>query len=680
MVPEAKDRAAILIIYHQSATIVQHSAKSAITASLKRLGALRMDSDFAQVAAMKPETAPRPFSRPGWIFELKYDGFRALIERKNGEAQISYRSGRGATSIFPEIADAVAALPFDLIIDGEIVIVDGNGRPDFNALQRRGQRTRPIDAARAAAAAPATFFAFDLLALDGYDLRKLPLTARKDLLRQVLALAGSNTVRYTDEVAERGEDLFAAVAQLGLEGVVAKRADSPYRAGYSSDWLKLRVDRTADLAVLGFEPAGPGSFKCLHLGVRQGSGWVHAGTVGTGFDRQEMAEIRGRLDAAQRPRSSVAGAPRGRVVWVEPELVCEVRYKEWTPGGHLRHPVFLRLREDKAPEECLPPPDARGVGPEPVEEPVEAEDAEEMAPPPDPTPAPALKLTNLDKVFWPDEGYTKGDLIEFYRTISPWMLPYLRDRPLVLDRYPNGITGKSFFQKHAPDTAAARLRTVPIRADDTREIDYFLCDRPEDLLFLVNLGAIPFHIWSSRLPDLDRPDWCILDLDPKGAPFEHVVRIALEIRELCEEIEMPSRIKTSGGSGLHILLPMGRQLDHERVRQLAELLSRVIVGRLPDIATIARAIPARKGRVYVDALQNGRGKLLAAPYSVRPRPGAPVSTPLSWSEVGPRLDVGKLDIRSVPRRLRRLKEDPLRDILDIRPDLARSLALLAERV
>ncbi len=665
---------------------MQPPAKSNFAADLKRLGAPRAEIDAAQIAVMKPETSERPFSRPGWIFELKYDGFRALVERKDGAVRIFYRSGRGATEIFPEIAEAVTALPFDLVLDGEIVIVDGNGRPDFNALQRRGQRTRQIDVARAAAASPATFFAFDLLALDGHDLRQVPLAARKDLLQKVLATTGdAGLLRYTGEVAERGEDFFAAVSELGLEGVVAKRADSPYRSGYSSDWLKIRVDRTSDLAVLGFEPAGRDGFRCLHLGVRQGTGWAHAGSVGTGFDRKEMAEIRGLLDNGSPPRSTVAGAPRGKVVWVEPELVCEVRFKEWTPGGHLRQPVFLRLRDDKTPEECLPPEDAPGAEP-PVDEDVEEDleeglDVDEAPPPLDPAPAPPLRLTNLDKVFWPEDGTTKGDLIEYYRSISPWMLPFLRDRPLVLDRYPNGITGKSFFQKNAPEMAAGRMRTVPILGDgNTRAIDFFLCDRPEDLMFLANLGAIPFHIWASRLPELDKPDWCILDLDPKGAPFAHVVRIALTIRELCEEIELPSFIKTSGGSGLHILLPMGKQLDHERVRQLAELLARVIVERLPDIATTLRSIPARKGRVYVDALQNGRGKLLAAPYSVRPRPGAPVSTPLSWSEVGPRLDVAKLNLRTVPRRLDRLKEDPLRDVLEARPDLGRSLALLSERL
>lgn len=680
MVPEAKDRAVIPIIYHPSATIVQSSAKldkSTILKDLERLVAPRAEVDAAGVSVMKPETSDKPFSRSGWIFELKYDGFRALVERKNGVARIFYRSGRGVTAIFPEIAVAAAALPFDLVLDGEIVIVDSQGRPDFNALQKRAHRTRQIDAARAAVATPAFFFAFDLVALDGRDLRRLPLSTRKELLRRVLSLDVPGVFRYVEEVPERGEDLFAAVVQMGLEGVVAKKADAPYRAGYSTDWLKFRVDRTADLAILGFEPAGPTGFRCLHVGVRQGSGWAWAGSVGTGFDRQETVDIRARLETARRPQPVAAGAPKGKVLWVEPELVCEVRYKEWTKAGHLRHPVFLHLREDKGPEECLPPRDA----------PAPADPHPPGPPLPSPrTPSPgeggaALKLTNLDKVFWPEEGYTKGDLIEYYRTVSPWMLRYLCDRPLVLDRYPNGITGKSFFQKHAPDAISSRLRTLPIRTEEGKqEIDYFLCDDTEGLLALVNLGAIPFHIWSSHMPDLDRPDWCILDLDPKGAPLAHVVRIALAIRELCEEIEMPSFIKTSGGSGLHILLPMGRQLDHDRVRQLGELLARVIVERLPDFATTARSIPARKGKVYVDALQNGRGKLLAAPYSVRPLPGATVSTPLRWSEVGPRLDIKKFTIRSVPRRLKQLKEDPLLSVLELSPDLGRSLALLSERV
>jgi bifunctional non-homologous end joining protein LigD len=255
------------------------------------------------------------------------------------------------------------------------------------------------------------------------------------------------------------------------------------------------------------------------------------------------------------------------------------------------------------------------------------------------------------------------------------MLPFLKDRPLVLDRYPNGITGKSFFQKNAGESAGP-LRTVTI-ASDSRSIEYFLCENEESLLYLANLGAIPFHVWSSRFGALDRPDWCILDLDPKGAPFRDVARIALALGDLCDEIELPSFIKTSGGSGLHILIPLGGQCDHEQSKQIAELLARVLVDRLPAIATTLRSIPARKGRVYVDALQNGRGKLLAAPYSVRPHPGAPVSTPLNWSEVSAKLDVRRHNLKTVPKRLPKLAEDPLLPVLSLRPDLMAALERLA---
>lgn len=616
-----------------------------IRKELERRKAPRGAVSAFDAEAMKPEVENRPFTKKGWVFELKYDGFRLLAEKTGDGARLAYRSGRDATRIFPEILRAVSDLPFEsLLLDGEAVVLDASGRPDFQSLQRRGQRTRSIDAERAAIDNTAVLFAFDLLSFAGYDLRPLPLSYRKSVLRRVLP-PGETTglLRYVEEVPERGEDFYAAVEGMGLEGVVAKKEDSPYRGGYSSLWLKIRVDRSADFAIVGYEP-GPGGFRCLHLAMYQDGGLVYAGTVGSGFDSREQSEIRARLDAARRPSPTAEGAvgPKS-AVWVEPELVCEVRYKEWTRGGHLRQPVFLRLREDKEVGECLRPSDA----PETV--------VEEAA-----SPVEKPRFTNLDKVFWPDEGYTKGDLIGYYRSVSPWILHYLRGRPLVLDRYPNGITGKSFFQKNAGDGG-----------------EYFLVEGEDDLLRLANLGAIPLHVWSSRVESIDRPDWCILDLDPKGAPFRDVVRIALAIGDLCDEIELPALVKTSGGSGLHILIPMGAQHDHDLVRQLAELLARVIVDRLPAVATTQRSLPARKGRVYVDALQNGRGKLLAAPYSVRPHPGAPVSTPLAWSEVSAKLDVRKLNLRTVPKRLQKM-EDPLLPVLELCPDLMSALSKLAE--
>jgi bifunctional non-homologous end joining protein LigD len=636
-----------------------------IRAELERLGAPRAAADPEALRPMKPETADRPFSRPGWVFELKYDGFRMIAAGGAGEARLFYKSGHDATRIFPELAGAVAALPFrGVILDGETVVLDEQGKPHFQRLQRRGLRTRTADVQHAAAASPATFFVFDLLGFEDFDLRPLPLHARREILRRMIP-PGGDWLRLSEEIPERGEDLYAAVAGMGLEGIVAKRADSPYRAGYSADWLKVRVDQSSDFAVVGFESAS--GLRRLHLAVRDGEGLVYAGTVGTGFNREDDKEIRARLTPLRRAAPPVpVGDIRG-AVWVEPEMVVEVRYKEWTEGGHLRHPVFLRVRDDKTAGECFRPGEER------------EDDAAEAEPSPASTAIKTIKLTNLDKVFWPDEGYTKGDLVEYYRAVAPWMLPFLRDRPLVLDRYPNGITGKSFFQKNAPEKAPSHLRTLKLRSEE-REIDYILCDGVDGLLYLVNLGAIPFHVWSSRVDSIDRPDWCILDLDPKTAPFAHVVRIALAIRELCEEIGIPPFIKTSGGSGLHVLLPMGGRLAHEPVRQLAELLAGVIVRRLPDIATTARSIPARRGRVYVDALQNGRGKLLAAPYCVRPRRGATVSTPLDWREVSSKLDVGAFTLKTVPERLRKRKNDPLLPVLEEQPDLERALAVLSEKL
>jgi len=632
---------------------------------------------------MKPETADRPFSRAGWVFELKYDGFRMLSAGGAGEARLFYKSGHEATRIFPELAQAVAALPFrGLLLDGEAVVLDDRGHPHFQRLQRRGLRVRLADVQHAAAAHPATLFLFDLLAFEDFDLRPLPLAARKAILRRVIP-PGDGWLRLSEEIPERGEDLYAAVSEMGLEGVVAKRADSPYRSGYQSDWLKVRVDQSSDFAVIGMEPHGSG-LRRLHLAVRDGGEGLHyAGTVGTGFGREMETELRARLDPLRRDKPPVPAPLEKGTVWVEPELVVEVRYKEWTEGGHLRHPVFLRLRDDKTVDECFRPGEEReeeesedsfvGEGLVPSREGA-GRGTKQAGTSPAPTKATETKknpsFTNLDKVFWPDEGITKGDLVDYYRAIAPWMLPLLRDRPLVLDRYPDGINGKSFFQKNAPKNAPGHLRALPLRAEGSgREIDYLLCDDVDALLYLVNLGAIPFHVWSSRVGSIEKPDWCILDLDPKTAPFDHVVRIALAIRELCEEIGLPSFIKTSGGSGLHILLPMGGLLAHEGVRQLAELLAGVIVARLPEIATTARSIAARQGRVYVDALQNGRGKLLAAPYCARPRPGATVSTPLDWSEVNRRLDVRAFNVRTVPKRLKKRKADPLLPVLAEVPDL-----------
>jgi bifunctional non-homologous end joining protein LigD len=362
--------------------------------------------------------------------------------------------------------------------------------------------------------------------------------------------------------------------------------------------------------------------------------------------------------------------PRGRGhTWVEPELVCQVRYREWTDEGLLRHPVFERLREDKRPDEAIRE-GGDPVAPAPPARPGPGQEAERR-----------VEVTNAGKVFFPGEGITKGDLVAYHRAIAPFMLPYLKDRPLVLTRYPDGILGKSFFQKDAPEWAPAWLRTVRIHSQEAdRDLDQFLVDDAEGLAWIANTGTIPIHVWSSRAPSLERPDWCIVDLDPKGAPFAHVVALALAVHVLCEELGLPSHCKTTGQDGLHVLVPLGGQLTHAQSRTLAELLARAVEAEHGEVATTARAIGARGGKVYLDYLQNGMGKTIAAPYTVRPRPGAPVSTPLRWSEVNGALDPKVFTIRNAVERAERLGDDPLRPVLEARPDLMAALARLKERL
>ncbi|HET7823856.1 MAG TPA: non-homologous end-joining DNA ligase, partial [Anaeromyxobacter sp.] len=360
--------------------------------------------------------------------------------------------------------------------------------------------------------------------------------------------------------------------------------------------------------------------------------------------------------------------PRSGVTWVEPELVVEVRYKERTGDGLLRHPVFLRVRDDKRADEADGPP------------PVHAE----PPPPPRASRAPAgarrVEVTNGDKVFFPGEGITKGELVAYYREIAPHMLPFLKDRPIVLTRYPDGIEGKSFFQKDAPEWRPEWMRTVRIHSEEgERDLDHFLVDDAEGLAWIANMGTIPIHVFSSRVPSLERPDWCIVDLDPKEAPFAHVVRIARAVHDLCDEIGLPSYPKTTGQRGLHVLVPLGRQLTHEQSRSLGELLARAVEAELPDISTTARAVGARGGRVYLDFMQNGFGKTIAAPYTVRPKPGAPVSVPLRWSEVNGRLDPSRFTIRTAPARAAKGR-DPLLPVLAEKPDLLTALERLRARL
>ena len=632
-------------------------------------GAARVTVTADAVKVMNAEPREAPFSRPGWVFEIKYDGYRLLGEVDGGVARLISRNGNDLTHVFPEVAQALAKLPYRaVILDGEVVVNDAAGLPSFQLIQRRGRLQREPDIARAAVALPATYYAFDLLAFEGYDLRGLPLVERKALLREVLPSTGP--VRYSDHIPEQGEAMFQHMVRLGLEGVVAKRADSIYVGGRSRSWLKVRVVHTADFAIHGFtEPdAGRTGFGALHLASWQNGGFIYAGRVGTGFSARQLDELGERLRSLppSEPPAGAEVAGSGQHHWVAPELVAEVKYKEITGAGVLRHPSFLRLRDDKPPEDCVPADAGRPL-PEP-------------AAPAETTPERVVHFTNLGKPFWPEDGYAKGDLVDYYRAVAPWILPYLADRPVVLTRFPDGIHGKSFFQKNAPEFAPSWIRRVRLYSEGSeRDLDYFVADDLESLLYVANSATIPLHIWQSRVADISRPDFCVLDLDPKEAPFADVVKIALFLKKLCDEIELPSFVKTSGSTGLHVLVPLGRQVTYEHSRNIGHLLALMAVREMDGIATVARLPSQREGKVYVDYLQNGHGRLIVAPYCVRPLPGAPVSAPLDWTEVDAGLSIADHTVRTVPERMA-TRDDPMREVLTLRPDLGDSLARLAALV
>jgi bifunctional non-homologous end joining protein LigD len=662
---------------------------------LIELGAPRRPVDLRSVKLMLAETAERPFSRKDWLFEPKLDGYRVLAAKTKSGPQLLTRNGNDCATGFPEVFRAIAALPFEgLVLDGEVVALDETGKPSFQRLQGRARLRRPIDIRHAAVNTPVTYYAFDLLGFEDFDLRSLPLTARKAALRLVLPRVGA--LRLLEHVEEEGETLYREAERLGLEGVVGKKAASPYRPGRSPAWLKIRSRRTGDFVVVGFTaPKGSrGGFGALQLADYVDGTLTYAGRAGSGFTDQQLAEVRRSLEARKRRDAPCSGPVQGEkdTTWVEPTTVCEVEYTEWTDEGLLRQPVFLRFRDDKRPEECVREgpasdapvaPDEPGPGesPSPAGKLPPARSARRRADSRSGGGGLPFELTNLKKVFWPEEGYTKGDLIEYYRAVSPWLLGYLRNRPLVMTRYPDGIGGKSFFQKDAPGFRPEWIRTERMWSEDTqREIDYFVCDDEASLLYVINLGTIPLHLWASSVPTLERPDWCVLDLDPKGAPFEHVVEVARAAKELCDRIDLPLLVKSTGSSGLHLLIPLGRQCTHEQSRSLGELLARCLVDRLPEIATIVRQVSQRDGRVYVDYLQNGSGKLIVAPLSVRPLPGAPVSVPLTWREVNRKLDIRKHTIKTVPERMRKLGTDPLAEVLDLSPDLGAALERLMDEL
>lgn len=667
---------------------------AAIRSRLAALGAPAREVPVREQSFMLATLEENPFSNKDWLFEIKYDGVRVLADRRGDAVTLTGRNGTVITARYPEIVAALRALPVDrFVIDGEIVAMDETGKPSFGRLQARMGLTNPHDVERGMATVPVVGVFFDCLALAGGDLRRLTLLARKECLSLLLPPLGP--VHYGDHILAQGAAFFEAACEQRLEGVVGKKIDSMYAGGRSREWIKVKCQRRQEFVIGGYtDPQGSrGYFGALHLGLYDGPDLVYVSKVGTGFDDASLKNVWDVLQSLMRQTSPFdKGGPPGRGHhWVEPRLVCEVRFVEWTHDGGIRHPTFLGLRPDMRPEDCrfktpvslaaFEPPAAGS--PDVRDQPARRHKATAEAPD-QPAPAPddavLVKITNPNKVFWPEEGYTKADLIAYYEAVAPLLLPYLRDRPLVLTRYPDGIAGKSFFQKDAPDFVPAWVRTERIYSKDAeRDINYFIVNDVRTLRYVANLGTIPLHIWASHLGALDRPDWLVLDLDPKGAPFADVVKVARALHKILEEIHLPNYVKTSGGTGLHLLVPLGARYGYEEARTFARLLAMLAEDAAPDIVTLARPIRSRGGKVYVDYVQNGHGRTIVAPFSLRPLPGAPASCPLHWKEVTARLDPARFTLKTTARRFGKAS-DPLIPLLAGSIDMADAIARIEKEL
>ncbi len=607
---------------------------------------------FRDASPMLATLVDGPFDREGWAFEIKWDGFRSIAEIRDGKVRLVSRNGKPQNARFPTVAAALSGFPIDAVFDGEIVAVDAKGRPHFQDLQSsmRPGKSRIL------------YYVFDVLYAAGYDLRALPLRRRRAILEKLLPV--SEAVRLSETIEKSGRAFFHAAEMNGLEGIVAKDMSSPYRSGArTKEWLKVKVQKGQEAVICGFTRprASRKYFGALILGAFRKGKFAYIGHVGAGFTERTLKDTYARLRPLATPHSPFAAAPATNmpVTWVAPRLICEVRFSEWTAEGLMRHPVFLGLREDKSATQV---------------EPEEATTREAVFQ--RPKFRTRAELTHLDKVFWPGEGYTKGELVEYYSRMAEWILPYLKDRPQALNRHPDGIAGESFFQKNLVQTPPTWVKTVELTSEGKdKKIRYLICQNRDTLIYEANLGCIEINVWSSSVPHVDSPDYIVLDFDPLETSFPRVVEAVLAAKAFLDEMAIPAFCKTSGATGLHVYIPLQPCFSHEQARELAHLVCLVVNRRNPDLTSLERSPAKRKGRVYLDYLQNRSGATMAAPYAVRPREGAPVSMPLDWKEVTSRLDPLDFNIRTVPERLAR-KGDAWHGLFKKRLDLNAALARL----
>lgn len=600
---------------------------------------------------MLAREADEPFSDPDWIYEMKWDGYRAIAEVNKSKVSLYSRNGNTFNASYPLVVDVLKQLNINAVIDGEIVVIDENGRSDFQMLQYY-QTDDHVHL---------EYRVFDVLSIDGKDLTQLPLTERKAKLKRLLKR--SDVVKYSDHIAENGTAFFAAAQQQQLEGIIAKKADSLYHTGSrSAEWLKIKNTKTEDVLIAGFtEPTGSRQhFGALVLAMRDGDQLKYIGHTGTGFNTETLRDVYAKLRKFITKKSPFDEPVKTNTpaTWVKPVLVAEVKFTERTREGSLRHPVFLRLRDDKKSKDismkATQPVRKRSASKTKQKQTADTAGTDSTKEKDISFGRKKVHVTNLTKIFWPDEGITKGDVIDYYISVSKYILPFLKNRPQSLKRNPNGIRDAGFYHKDAGDEAPEFVKSVKIHSESTnKDIDYILCNDQPTLTYLNNLGCIEINPWHSSTPKLDKPDYVVIDIDPSdGNTFNEVIEAAQVIRSVLKRGGAESYCKTSGATGLHIYIPTGKQYTYDQLKEFAHIVCILTQEQLPDTTTLERNLKKRGSKmIYLDHLQNRRGQTISSVYSLRPKEGAPVSMPVKWTEVKPGLTPQTFNIHNALKRI-----------------------------
>ena len=648
------------------------------------------------ISPMLASLGDGPFDNPDWIFELKWDGYRAVAECNGSDIKLYSRNGLSFNERYPVIVEQLAKMKLKAVLDGEVVLFNEDDRPDFQKLQHYDDNRH----------LPLIYYVFDILSVDKKNTCGETLLERKKILKKTLKK--NSVVRYSDHVEEKGTAFFEEVKKQNLEGIMAKRASSEYVPGVrTKEWLKIKNSLTREAIVCGYTE-GRGSrmhFGALVLGEYKKGKLHYIGHTGTGFSNSTLRELWTVMQDYKQDKSPFDKKipVNGEVTWLKPVLVAEVKYSEITRDGILRHPVFLHLREDKKPSEVKP--DEEEVAPVPssskkngkvkstkaskeTKEPVKAnakqgKKVDEESSSNEKNRVVIInkhkvELSNVDKLYWPEDGLKKGDMLNYYESIADYILPYLRNRPLSLKRNPNGIHEKGFFHKNAGDIAPSWMTTAKVYSESgDKYIQYIVVDNKESLLFVANLGCIEMNPWNSTYKNEEKPTWMVIDIDPSDDnTFDEVIETAQVVKQILDKGKLPCYCKTSGASGLHVYVPMGEKYSYDQVKDFANLVAMMVTDELPDTTTLERSLSKRSSKkIYVDYLQNRRGQTLATAYSLRPKIGATVSMPLDWKEVKPGLQPSDFNIHNALARVKK-KGDIFLPVLGKGIDLAKALKTL----